>query len=98
MANHGSRETQRQKGNVSALQSQKRGSKAEPKALRQSQNSKIGMGSHQVKKSVKGKSTPARQVHDDADEYAEDEFEDLHGQEDQEPTQSKLLAPKKQIS
>ena len=80
MPNQGSRETSRARQNVSGLNSQKRASKAEgSKALRQSQNSKIGMGSHQVRKSVKGKSTPAQhqQVghHDDADEYAEDEFE-----------------------
>ena len=47
------------------------------------------MGSQLVKKSVKGKSTPARQMHqDDADEYAEDEFEDPNNQEDNEPIQS----------
>ena len=59
MPNQGSRETSRAKQNVSGLNSQKRASKE--KALRQSQNSKIGMGSNNVnvRKSVKGKSTPA---------------------------------------
>ena len=50
------------------------------------------MGSHQVKKTLKGKSTPKQHVphHDDADEYAEDEFEDANNQEDNEPTPSKM--------
>jgi hypothetical protein len=56
------------------------------------------MGSHQLKKPVKGKSTPAHPVnHDDADEYAEDEFEDAHHNEDHEPTQAKLSPLKKTI-
>lgn len=98
-APQGSRETSRKEAG-SGLQSQKRGStKAEPKALRQSQNSKIGMGSQLVnKKQVKGKSTPAHQVqHDDADEYAEDEFEDANNHEDHEPTPAKNNVPKKAI-
>lgn len=54
------------------------------------------MGSHQVRKSVKGKSTPAQHQQvgqtDDADEY-EDDFE-VH--EDPEPKQSKIPISKKQ--
>jgi hypothetical protein len=32
---------------------------------------------------------------DDADEYAEDEFEEVNNQEDKEPIQAKVTAPKK---
>ena len=43
------------------------------------------MGSNLVKKQVKGKSTPAQAVggQDDADEYAEDEFEVVNNEEHQ---------------
>jgi hypothetical protein len=74
-----SRENTRKKAG-SGLQSQKESSQGDNRALRQSQNSKIGMGSNQVKKQAKGRSTPKQQNHqqDDADEYDEDGFEDAN--------------------
>jgi hypothetical protein len=54
------------------------------------------MGSHQVKKQVKGKSTPKLQHHqDDADEYDEDGFEDANNHEENEPTPVKTNNSKK---
>ena len=80
----------------SSLNQQKRKSQLESmpnQNVRHSQqigNSKIGLGVNQLKQSsvkgTKGKQTPMQPL-DDADEYAEDEFED-HANEDDSPAKN----------